>query len=141
TLSENIKLGTMMAFVAGVVNVASLLLFFAFTSNVTGHYAIIAAEVAKGNYYQMAAGLGWILTFFLGSSIANAMVINLNQWSRYVAHAAPLVLEILCLLVVGLYGQFHYRETLTETEALLALMLFAMGLQNGLTASISNFAV
>jgi len=141
TLSENIKLGTMMAFVAGVVNVASLLLFFAFTSNVTGHYAIIAAEVAKGNYYQMAVVFGWIFTFFLGSTIANAMVINLNQWSRYVAHAAPLFLEILCLVAVGLYGQFHYRETLTETEALLAVMLFAMGLQNGLTASISNFAV
>src|SRR5690606_23092912 len=29
----------------------------------------------------------------------------------------------------------------TETEILLGLMLFAMGLQNGLTASISNFSV
>jgi uncharacterized membrane protein YoaK (UPF0700 family) len=141
SLSENIKLGTMMAFVAGAVNVTSLLLFFAFTSNVTGHYAIIAAEVAKGNYYQMAVVLGWIFMFFLGSSIANALVINLNHWSRYMAHATPLVLEILCLVAVGVYGQFHYRETLTETEVLLAIMLFAMGLQNGLTASISNFAV
>jgi uncharacterized membrane protein YoaK (UPF0700 family) len=141
TLSENIKLGTMTGFVAGMVNVASLLMFFAFTSNVTGHYAIFAAEVAKGNYYQVAVVFGWIFTFFLGSFVSNALVINLNRWSRYVAHAAPVLLEIICLVAIGIYGQYHYRETLTETEILLAIMLFAMGLQNGLTASISNFAV
>jgi hypothetical protein len=33
------------------------------------------------------------------------------------------------------------QKTLEETEALVALMLFATGLQNGLTASISNFSV
>jgi uncharacterized membrane protein YoaK (UPF0700 family) len=47
----------------------------------------------------------------------------------------------LCLITVGIYGQYFYKETLVETELLLALMLFAMGLQNGLTASISNFTV
>lgn len=141
TVAENIKLGALTAFVAGMVNVASLLLFFAFTSNVTGHYAIIAAEVAKGNFYQTAVVLAWIFAFFLGSFTANALVINLSRWSRYVAHAAPLVLEIACLMAVGIYGQYHYRETLSETELLLVLMLFAMGLQNGLTVSISNFMV
>lgn len=44
-------------------------------------------------------------------------------------------------MVVGFYGEYFYKETLAETEILLALMLFAMGLQNGLTASISNFTV
>ena len=43
--------------------------------------------------------------------------------------------------MVGFYGEYFYKETLAETEILLALMLFAMGLQNGLTASISNFTV
>jgi hypothetical protein len=44
-------------------------------------------------------------------------------------------------LFVGVYGQFYYQKTLEETEYLVALMLFATGLQNGLTASISNFSV
>ena len=65
----------------------------------------------------------------------------MNQKNAYLAHALPLILEIICLITVGFYGQFYYKETLIETETLLALMLFAMGLQNGLTASISNFAV
>jgi len=140
-LSENIRLGALTAVVAGMVNVASLLVFFSFTSNVTGHYAILASEIAKGNLYQVAVVFAWIFTFFMGNFTSNWIVINLNKWNTYVSHAIPIGLEILCLLAVGVYGQYFYAETLTETELLLALMLFAMGLQNGLTASISNFAV
>ncbi len=141
TLSENIKLGVLTAFSAGMVNVASLLIFFSFTSNVTGHYAILAAEVAKGNMFQVAVVFGWILTFFFGSFTSNFIVINLNQRHAYIAHATPIILEILCLLSVGIYGEYFYTETLAETETMLFLMLFAMGLQNGLTASISNFTI
>ena len=42
---------------------------------------------------------------------------------------------------MGTYGTFLYTETLWETEALVAILLFSMGIQNELTASISNFAV
>jgi uncharacterized membrane protein YoaK (UPF0700 family) len=141
TLKENIRLGVLTAFSAGMVNVASLLIFFSFTSNITGHYAILAAEIAKGNLYQVAVVFGWIFLFFSGSFVSNLIVINLNQRNAYIAHATPIILEILCLLSVGIYGEYFYTERLVETEVMLALMLFAMGLQNGLTASISNFAI
>jgi uncharacterized membrane protein YoaK (UPF0700 family) len=141
TLEDNVRLGVLTAFSAGIVNVASLMIFFAFTSNVTGHYAILAEEIVKGNYYQVAVVFAWIFLFFLGSFVSNSIVINFNKINAYFAHATPISLEILCLVSVGIYGQFFYQETLAETEIMLALMLFAMGLQNGLTASISNFAV
>ncbi len=141
SLRDNIQLGVLTAISAGMVNVASLIVFFAFTSNVTGHYAILAEEIARGQWYQVAVVFSWILLFFLGAFLSNFIIINLNRKNAYLAHALPLVLELLCLLTVGTYGQYYYRETLTETEVLVALMLFAMGMQNGLTASISNFAV
>jgi uncharacterized membrane protein YoaK (UPF0700 family) len=141
TLEDNIKLGALTALSAGMVNVASLLIFFSFTSNVTGHYAILAAEIVKGNWYQVAVVMGWLFLFFFGGFVANLIVIHFNKRNSYIAHSIPIFLEILCLVAVGIYGQFFYTETLAETEMLLALMLFAMGLQNGLTASISNFAV
>lgn len=141
TLGDNIRLGTLTAFTAGTINIASLLIFLSFTSNVTGHYAIFAAEISQGNWAQVAVVAGWIFLFFFGGFVANLSVINFNKKSKYFAHALPIVLEILCLLAVGLYGQFYYEKTLAETEALVALMLFATGLQNGLTASISNFSV
>jgi len=141
TLEDNLKLGTLTAFSAGMVNVVSLLLFLSFSSNVTGYYAVLAAEIVKGNWYQTAIVFAWIFLFFFGSFTANMMVIHLNKRNKYFAHSLPIALEILCLVIVGIYGDFFYQETLAETEVLLSLMLFAMGLQNGLTASISNFAV
>jgi len=139
--ADNLKLGTLSAFSAGMVNIGSLLLFFSFSSNVTGHYAILAAEIVKGNLYQIAVVFLWIFLFFFGSFVSNLFVIHLNQRNSYLAHAIPLILEIVCLISVGVYGEYFYAETLAETEVLLALMLFAMGLQNGLTASISNFSI
>lgn len=141
THSDNVKLGTLSAFSAGMVNIGSLLLFLSFTSNITGHYAILAAEIVKGNYYQTAVVFSWIFLFFFGSFVSNMFVIHLNHKNSYLAHAFPIVLEIVCLIIVGVYGEYFYRETLIETEMLLALMLFAMGIQNGLTASISNFSI
>lgn len=140
-MGDNIRLGTLTAFTAGTINIASLLIFLSFTSNVTGHYAILAAEISKGNWTQVAVVGGWIFLFFFGSFLSNLIVISFNKRSKYFAHAMPIVLEILCLLFVGIYGQFYYQKTLEETEYLVALMLFATGLQNGLTASISNFSV
>ncbi|WP_313376825.1 YoaK family protein [Chishuiella sp.] len=142
TYYDNLKLGTLSAFSAGMVNVLSVIIFFAFTSNITGHYAILAQELSKGNWIQAAVVFLWILTFFTGSMISNLLIIHGNSHvGRYVAHAIPLILEIICILIVGLYLQFFYTETLYETELLVTSLLFAMGLQNGLTASISNGAV
>ncbi|MCS4304275.1 YoaK family protein [Chryseobacterium sp. BIGb0232] len=141
TLGDNIRLGTLTAFTAGTINIASLLIFLSFTSNVTGHYAILAAEISKGNWSQVGIMGSWIFLFFFGSFLSNFIVINFNKKSKYFAHAMPLVLEILCLFGVGVYGQLYYQKTLIETEILVAVMLFATGLQNGLTASISNFSV
>ncbi|QDH79831.1 DUF1275 domain-containing protein [Echinicola soli] len=141
TLSDNIKLGSLTAFSAGMVNVVSVMLFFAFTSNVTGHYAVLAEEIAKGNWYQAGVVAAWIMLFFLGGFTSNCIIIHFNKNYTYLSHAVPVILEILCLLIVGTYVQFYYAETLLETEWLVGLMLYAMGIQNGLTASISNSAV
>ncbi|EIJ40615.1 putative membrane protein [Galbibacter orientalis DSM 19592] len=141
TVKDNIQLGSLSAFSAGMVNVTSVIIFFAFTSNVTGHYAIFAEEVAKGNWNGAIIVFAWIFLFFIGNFCSNQVIINFNHKNSYIAHSVPLFLEIICLFAVGTYGEFYYQETLWETEIMVGLMLFAMGLQNGLTASISNFSV
>jgi uncharacterized membrane protein YoaK (UPF0700 family) len=139
--SDNLKLGSLSAFSAGMINIGSLLLFFSFSSNITGHYAVLASEIVKGNLYQTVVVFSWIFLFFMGSFIANLTVIHLNNKNSYIAHSIPIVLEIICLVTVSIYGDNFYKETLFETEILLSILLFAMGLQNGLTASISNFSI
>ncbi|MCE7053347.1 DUF1275 domain-containing protein [Algoriphagus sp. AGSA1] len=141
TNKENIQLGSLTAFSAGMVNVISVIIFFAFTSNVTGHYAILAQEISFGNWYQALVVLGWIFLFFMGNFSSNFIVINFRNRNAYLAHSLPIIIEILCLLAVGTHIQFFYQETLLETELMVSAMLFAMGIQNGLTATISNSAV
>ena len=141
TFSDNLKLGIFTAIIAGMVNVASVILFYSFTSNLTGHFAVLAQEIADGKWFQMLIVLFWILLFFGGSFLSNFLVINANKKNAFLSHSIPMVLEILCFLGVGIYGQFFYQETLTETEILVSVLLFSMGLQNGLTASLSNFQV
>lgn len=142
TQSDNVKLGALTAFSAGMVNVASVTVFFAFTSNITGYYAVFAQELSKGNWYQGAVVLLWILLFFMGSFLSNFVIVQgRGRWSQYISHAIPVILEFLSILFVGLYLDFFYTNSLQETEFLVAALLFAMGLQNGLTASISNSVV
>lgn len=140
-LNDNIKLACLTAFSAGMVNIVSLLVFLAFSSNITGYYAIITSEIIKGNFFQAAVVLGWIFLFFFGSFTSNFIIIHLHNKNKYFAHSFPVIIEIVCLITVSVYGQFYYKETLNETEILLALLVFAMGIQNGLTASISNFLI
>lgn len=141
TLSDNIKLGGLTAFTAGTINIASLLIFLNFTSNITGHYAILSAEISKGNWGQVWIVASWIFLFFIGNFISNFIVINVTRFNQYLAHALPIVLQILCLVFVGFYGNNYYKGEKSEIEILVAAMLFCTGLQNGLTASISNFAI
>lgn len=141
SFADNMKLGTLTAFTAGMVNVSSLVLFFSFASNVTGHFAILAEEIANGKWFQVAVVFSWIFLFCAGSFIANNIVINGSKKRTFLSHSIPIILEIMCFLAVGFYGQNFYSETLMETEILVAILLFSMGLQNGLTASISNFTI
>lgn len=142
THTDNLKLGGLTAFSAGMVNVISVIVFFAFTSNITGHFAVFAQEIAKKNWFQAAVVILWILLFFLGSFLSNFLIIHGKMYvGKYLSHAIPLIIEVICLLVVGIYLQNFYEESLKETELLVGLLLFAMGIQNGLTASISNSVV
>ena len=94
-----------------------------------------------GNWGQVWIVASWIFLFFIGNFISNFIVINVTRFNQYLAHALPIVLQILCLVFVGFYGNNYYKGEKSEIEILVAAMLFCTGLQNGLTASISNFAI
>jgi len=141
SFKDNLSLGALTAFTAGMVNVASLILFFSFTSNVTGHYAILAEEVASGKWFQVLVVISWIMLYMIGAFTSNFIIIHGRHRFSMLSHSLPLLIELTILLSVGFYGRNFYEETLIETEILTAILLFSMGVQNGLTASISNFAV
>lgn len=126
------------AFVAGTIDVCSLLAFLAFTSNVTGHVASFAKNIVERDYDSIITFGIWMFMFMLGAFVSNFIMKSLAHISTYRAHSIPIVLEIIVLLFVALYGNNFYRETQQEREIVISALLFAMGLQNSVASNVSG---
>lgn len=135
---HDIWLGGFTATVAGLVNVCSVVAFFAFSSNVTGHVAIFAEELVKGHWHQVSVVGLWFVLFVSGAFVANGVVTVFGARAPRLARAVPVALQMLLLVTVGYYGRHHYAETLRETEILVGALVASMGLQNGLVATVSR---
>ncbi|SDP04381.1 Uncharacterized membrane protein YoaK, UPF0700 family [Mucilaginibacter sp. OK268] len=138
TLKQNLLLASSTAFVSGVTNVAGMIAFLAFTSNITGHVANLAKHIVEQNWSEIVVFVVWLLMFFAGAFISNFIVHSLEHKSRYRAHSIPIVIEIILLLFVAIYGHNFYRETQTEREVVIGVIIFCMGLQNSLVSTISG---
>jgi uncharacterized membrane protein YoaK (UPF0700 family) len=51
TLKHNLRIASLLSFVAGIVNVAGFLAVQKLTTNVTGHFAFFVDEVFKLNFW------------------------------------------------------------------------------------------
>ena len=138
TLKENLLLASSTAFVSGVTNVAGMIAFLAFTSNMTGHVANLAKHIVEQNSREIIVFVVWLLLFFLGAFISNFIIRSLEHKSRYRAHAAPVIVEIVLFLFVAVYGNNFYKETTLEREIIIGAIIFCMGLQNSLVSTISG---
>jgi uncharacterized membrane protein YoaK (UPF0700 family) len=138
TLKHNLLLASSSAFVAGITDVVGLLAFLAFTSNITGHVANLAKNILQQNFQSIILFAVWLVMFMIGAFVSNFIVQSLKHKSIYRAHSAPIILEIVILLFVAIYGHNFYNETKQEREIVIGLLLFAMGLQNGLVSNISG---
>jgi uncharacterized membrane protein YoaK (UPF0700 family) len=63
TLKQNLALASSSAFVSGMVNVAGLVSFFAFTSSISGHMANMAKNLVTQNWYEIVIFLFWLVLF------------------------------------------------------------------------------
>jgi uncharacterized membrane protein YoaK (UPF0700 family) len=138
TLKENLLLASSTAFVSGVTNVAGVVAFLAFTSNITGHVANLAKHIVEQNFKEIITFVIWLLLFLGGAFISNFIIRSLEDKSRYRAHSVPMILEIIVLLAVAIYGYHFYTDSMFEREAIIGAILFAMGLQNSLVSNISG---
>ncbi|WCT13055.1 YoaK family protein [Mucilaginibacter jinjuensis] len=138
TLRENLMLASSTAFVSGVINVAGMVAFLAFTSNITGHVANLANHFVQQNFREIVVFMLWLLMFFMGAFTANFIIRSLEHKSLYRAHATPIVIEIVILLLVAFYGDHFYNGDRTERELVIAALLFAIGLQNSLVSIMSG---
>ena len=74
TIKHNLRIASLLSFVAGIVNVAGFLAIQRLTTNVTGHFAFIVEEILKLNFWQSFIYFLYIFFFFLGSFVSNLLV-------------------------------------------------------------------
>ncbi len=138
TLKHNLKVASLLAFVAGLVNVVGFFAVQRLTTNVTGHFAFFVDEFFKLDFVQAVIYFLYILFFLLGSFTSNFIVEIISRKSERYMYIVPAGFESTILLVIALSG----RALIISNPNLIAFsLLFAMGLQNSLVTSISNAVI
>lgn len=134
TFSHNLRLASTLSFIAGTVNIAGVLSVATLTTNVTGHFAYFAEEIALKNYSKAITIIIYIMFFLLGAFTSNLLVELAMLKKPRIAHGFPMALEILILVFVGF-------STGIDPNYIAYILLFAMGLQNALVTHISQAVV
>lgn len=138
TTKHNIRIATLLSFVAGMVNVAGFLAVHRLTTNVTGHFAFFIEEIKLLEFEKGLIFFLYIFFFFLGAFIANVIVETLGKRNVRYSYTIPILIESIILFTVAYFGA---RWIDSAPNLLAFLLLFAMGLQNALVTVISNSIV
>jgi len=138
TFQHNLRLASLLSFVAGIVNVAGLLAVHRLTTNVTGHFAFFAEEFSKENFAQGLLFLSFLLAFLAGAFCSNFLVETMLRRNVRYMHSLPVGLEMFLIGAVAL-SSTEFLERFPDVVAI--VLLFAMGLQNALVTYLSNNVV
>lgn len=133
---HNLRLASLLSFVAGVVNIAGVMSVYTLTTNVTGHFAFFSREFVLGNYQTALDYMSYIVAFLVGAFLCGFLVELVLRRQSSVSHALPMVLEIVTLVLVSLTA-----NSLLSLEWTARMLLFAMGLQNALVTKVSQATV
>ncbi|WCT13243.1 YoaK family protein [Mucilaginibacter jinjuensis] len=139
SFAHNLRLAILLCLNAGFINAAGFIAFAVLTTNVTGHAALLAINLATGQW-RAARMVGLWLLLFLAGAFASSLYIGKVGRDKSFAYTAPIVVIILILLSVAGFGH-DYQHTLPETEYFAGSLLFAMGMQNALVSMVSGSVV
>lgn len=140
TFIHNLRLATLLSFVAGIVNVTGVLSVQTLTTNITGHFAYFAEEIMKRNYAAAITFFVFTIFFLFGAFTSNFLAELISRKHPSLSHVIPIALEMIILISVGIFG---VQSSLSSTEGkwIAFSMLFAMGIQNSLVTKISQSTV
>lgn len=138
TLKHNLRIASLLSFVAGIVNVAGFLAVQRLTTNVTGHFAFFVDEIFQLNFWKGFIYFLYIFFFFIGSFVSNLLVEIISKKSNRLIYIIPTIIESIILFLIAVFGQFLISK---NPDLLACSLLFAMGLQNSFVTTISNATV
>ena len=139
TYNHNVKLASLLGLTAGFVNAAGFLGFSVLTTNVTGHAALFAEQIALQNFKTARVIALWMFLFLAGAFVSSFIISRIGKNQQY-SYVIPILIEIVILIAVALLG-YRYDDSLIGKELFAGSLLFAMGLQNALVSMVSGSVV
>ena len=138
TPRANVRLGAVLAFVAGAANAGGFLAVGQYTSHMTGVLSSVPDNLVLGQFSLIVAAVGALLAFMSGA-MTTAILVNwgLRRGLRS-AYGLPLMLESAALLVFGLFGASMNVFVPLFLPLTVILLCFMMGLQNAVITKISR---
>lgn len=138
TLKHNLRIATILSFVAGIVNVTGFLEFKQLTTNVTGHFALFINDIAEFQFWKGTIYFLYFFSFLFGSFSSSFLIEKYKGNKKINVFVFPTIIE--CLLLISI--PILYKTTqIKNPDLIVCSLLFAMGLQNSLVTKISNAVV
>ncbi len=138
TLKHNLRIATILSFVAGIVNVTGFLAFKQLTTNVTGHFALFIYDVSTFDFWKGTIYFLYIFAFLFGSFLSSFLIEKYKENKKLNVFVLPTLIECVVLFAIGVSSNF---TTINNPDLIVCLLLFAMGLQNSFVTKISNAVV
>lgn len=138
TAKHNLRIATLLSFVAGMVNVTGFLSLQKLTTNVTGHFAYFIDEISKWELWGGSVYLVYILSFLLGSFVSSMLIELTYSGKKINIYVMPAILEIGTLLLIAVMADIIW---MSSPNLIACLLLFAMGVQNSFVTKISKAVV
>lgn len=138
TKKHNLRIATILSFVAGIVNVTGYLSFKQLTTNVTGHFALFINDVTNFEFWKGTIYFLFIFSFLLGSFISSFIIETSRKNKKQNLFILPTVIEALILIGIALTSDLI---NIIYPDIIICLLLFAMGMQNSFVTQISNAVV
>jgi uncharacterized membrane protein YoaK (UPF0700 family) len=138
TLKHNLRIATILSFVAGIVNVTGFLSFKQLTTNVTGHFALFINDVADFKFWKGTIYFLYIFSFLLGSFLSSFLIEQFRENKKLNVFFLPTLMESLILISIGILSNFVEMK---YSDLIVCTLLFSMGVQNSFVTKISNAVV
>ena len=87
TLKHNIRIATVLSFVAGIVNVTGFLSFQQLTTNVTGHFALFIRDVANFEFWKGTIYFLYIFSYLFGSFSSSFLIEKFKENKKQIGRA------------------------------------------------------
>ncbi|AVI52066.1 DUF1275 domain-containing protein [Pukyongia salina] len=138
TIKHNLRIATVLSFVAGIVIVTGFLSIKQLTTNVTGHFALFINDVANLEFWRGTIYFLYIFSFLIGSFFSSFLIEIFRKNKKLNVYFIPILIECLILITIALLSNV---VEITYPDLIACSLLFAMGLQNSLVTKISSAIV